>query len=159
MKIFFAPFAKALLRKSISDRPLFQRGRKVGILRKLLFILTLLITPCFSAQDEYSFVAPEQQQRFESLTSELRCLVCQNQTLAESNASLAVDLRQQVYQKILQGHSDKEIVEYLVARYGSFILYRPPLDWRTAGLWFGPFLFLMAGMGYLIYYIKKTQRD
>jgi len=112
----------------------------------------------FAAADYYTFDSPEQQQRFTTLTSELRCLVCQNQNLAESNAPLANDLRTQIYQKVLTGQSDKQIIDYLVARYGNFVLYRPPLNFSTFGLWFGPFILLLVGIAYLIYYLKREHR-
>ena len=77
-----------------------------------------------------------------TLAAELRCLVCQNQTLADSNAPLAEDLRNQVREKMRRGASDSEIVDYMVARYGDFVLYRPPLKLTTLLLWFGPLLLL-----------------
>lgn len=131
-------------------------------MKRLVIILILFILPnCYllAAEDYYQFSNAEQQQRFQSLTTELRCLVCQNQNLAESNAGLAVDLRNQVYQKIQQGQSNKEIVSYLVSRYGDFILYRPPMNNLTFILWLGPFIFLLCGITYLIYYIVKRQRE
>jgi len=88
---------------------------------------------------------PVIEQRVMTLASELRCLVCQNQTLADSNAPLAEDLRNQVREKMRQGASDSEIVDYMVARYGDFVLYRPPLKLTTALLWFGPLLLLAGG--------------
>ncbi len=111
----------------------------------LLFPITL-----FAAEDFYPFTSLAQQDQFRSLTMNLRCLVCQNQNLAESNAPLAADLRAQIYQQVSQGKSDQVIVNYLVARYGNFILYRPPLDLATAVLWIGPFLFLLIGVGFVI---------
>ena len=88
---------------------------------------------------------PVLEQRVTALASELRCLVCQNQTLADSNAPLAEDLRNQVREKMRRGASDSEIVDYMVARYGDFVLYRPPLKLSTVLLWFGPLLLLAAG--------------
>lgn len=126
-------------------------------MRKFLIILFLFAVPCFAAEDFYSFAKPEDQQRFESLTVGLRCLVCQNQNIAESNASLASDLRDQVYRQIQKGQSDKEIIDYLVSRYGDFILYNPPMKASTVGLWVAPFLLLIIGVGYLIYYIRKER--
>lgn len=122
-----------------------------------LFFLCCLVSKTFAAQDLYHFDQPAQQYRFDNLTTELRCLVCQNQNLAESNAALANDLRDQIYQQILKGQTDKQIVNYLVSRYGDFILYRPPINLATLGLWFGPLLLLMMGLGYLFYYVKKTE--
>jgi len=81
---------------------------------------------------------PALEARMFRVTSELRCLVCQNQTIADSNAGLAVDLRREARELIAQGRSDAEIVDYMTARYGDFVLYRPPLKGTTAMLWFGP---------------------
>jgi len=131
-------------------------------MRKLLLFLLILIAPFYqaiAAEDYYHFTTPQQQQRFESLTAELRCLVCQNQNLAESNAALATDLRNQIYQQVQHGLSDKQIVDYLVARYGDFILYRPPLNIETIGLWFGPFLILIMGVSYLIFYLQRNKKQ
>ena len=88
---------------------------------------------------------PATESRLRSLADELRCLVCQNQTIADSNADLAVDLRREVRAQILQGKSDSDIKNYLVARYGDFVLYKPPMQWKTALLWFGPLALLAAG--------------
>ena len=123
------------------------------------FFLFCLISNTQAAQDFYHFDQPSQQQRFDSLTTELRCLVCQNQNLAESNAALATDLRGQIYQQILKGQSNKQIIDYLVSRYGDFILYRPPVNVATLGLWFGPLLLLIVGLGYLFYYLKRNMRS
>ncbi|HET8584095.1 MAG TPA: cytochrome c-type biogenesis protein [Casimicrobiaceae bacterium] len=88
---------------------------------------------------------PALDARLKSLESELRCLVCQNQTLAESNAPLAEDLRREVRELALSGKNDDEIRAYLVARYGDFVLYKPPVEPVTYLLWFGPFLLLAGG--------------
>lgn len=88
---------------------------------------------------------PESDRRLRALSAELRCLVCQNQTLADSNAELAVDLRRQVEAMIARGDSDAQIKTYLVDRYGDFVLYRPPVQGNTALLWFGPFALLVIG--------------
>ena len=85
-------------------------------------------------------------QRYQTLIHELRCLVCQNQSIAESNAPLAQDLREQGASQMAAGRSDDEIRDYLTARYGDFVLYRPPLRWRTALLWLGPFLLAVLGL-------------
>ena len=123
----------------------------------LIIVLSLLCFPLFAAEDFYQFQSQQDKQRFHSLTSELRCLVCQNQTIAESNASLAVDLRSQIFEKIQQGQSNQTIRDYLVARYGNFILYQPPLNGATFGLWFGPILLLLFGIMYLLYYIRVNR--
>lgn len=84
-----------------------------------------------------------------AVSEQLRCLVCQNQTIADSHADLAIDLRNQVREKIQQGMSDQDIYVYMVARYGDFVLYRPPLKNTTWLLWFGPFLFMVGGLVFL----------
>jgi cytochrome c-type biogenesis protein CcmH len=127
-------------------------------MKKWLWILLLIITPCLAAEDIYQFTTPEQQTRFEVLTTQLRCLVCQNQNIAESNAPLAADLREQIYQHIRHGQSNQQIVDYLVARYGDFILYRPPFNLQTMCLWLAPFLLLLMGLSYLFYYLWKMRR-
>lgn len=86
-----------------------------------------------------------EQDRLKKLSEELRCLVCQNQTLADSNAELAVDLRRQVESMINAGRSDREIRDYMVQRYGDFVLYRPPVQSNTLALWLGPFAMLAGG--------------
>lgn len=104
----------------------------------------------FSAATEVrSFADPEQQHRFENLVKDLRCLVCQNQSLADSDADLAKDLRDEVYQIILSGKSDQEAVKFLVDRYGDFVLYRPPFSSLTLMLWIGPLLFVLAGLVFI----------
>ena len=131
-------------------------------MKKLIFFLSILILPCsvlFSAGDYYQFSTPAQQQRFETLTGQLRCLVCQNQNLSSSNAPLAEDLRNQVFQQIQQGQSDKQIIDYLIARYGDFVLYRPPFNIMTIGLWLGPFVLLIIGISCLILYIKRREQN
>ncbi|MDI9818589.1 cytochrome c-type biogenesis protein CcmH [Tatlockia sp. PL877] len=112
-----------------------------GLLLGLLFLPTV-----FAANTIYPFETARQEAQFSHLLKELRCLVCQNQDLADSNASLAKDLRQQVYQFVREGKSDSEIIGYLTDRYGDFILFKPPVKPLTALLWFGPALFLLAGL-------------
>jgi cytochrome c-type biogenesis protein CcmH len=91
------------------------------------------------------------------MIDELRCLVCQNQNLADSNAELAQDLRQEVYDMIQQGASDQEIIDFMVARYGDFVLYRPPLKSTTLILWIGPFVILGIGVLVLLFHIRKRR--
>jgi cytochrome c-type biogenesis protein CcmH len=127
----------------------------------IIFILGLMpIGSLLCAEDYYHFTSSQNETRFSALTNELRCLVCQNQNLAESNAPLASDLRQQIYNKIESGQSNQEIIDYLVTRYSSFILYKPPFNFATIVLWFGPISILLASIAYLLYYLKKnSQRD
>ena len=107
-------------------------------MRASLLALALLVGPAW-AQD------PALEKRVTGLAHELRCLVCQNQTLADSNAPLAVDLRNQIREQLAQGASEREVVDFMVARYGDFVLYRPPLKASTLALWIGPFVLLLAG--------------
>ena len=95
--------------------------------------------------------------RVMELAGELRCLVCQNQSLAESNAGLAVDLRNQIREQLARGASEREVVDFMVARYGDFVLYRPPLKASTFLLRFGPFVLLIAGIYVLIRRIRRQR--
>ena len=92
------------------------------------------------------------------IAAELRCLVCQNQTIADSNAGLAVDLRNQVREMLARGQSDKQIIDYMTARYGDFVLYRPPLKSTTALLWFGPAALLFGGVVTLFFVLRRRSR-
>ena len=101
---------------------------------------------------------PALEARMVRITSELRCLVCQNQTIADSNASLAVDLRREARALIRQGKSDAEVIDYMTARYGDFVLYRPPLRATTLLLWFGPALMLVLGGAVLVIVLRRRSR-
>ena len=119
---------------------------KVSI-RSLLLLLLLTTSTVPHAEDTvYKFKDNLQEQRYQDLINELRCLVCQNQTLADSNAELAQDLRHEVYEMIVKGGSDDTIIEFLVNRYGDFVLYRPPLKQTTWILWFGPLLMMVFAL-------------
>ena len=100
---------------------------------------------------------PAVEQRQVKLSQELRCLVCQNETLADSRADLAEDLRREIREQIKAGKSDKEIIAFLTERYGQFILYRPRVTPTTYVLWFGPFVLLLAGLAVLFRYIKQRR--
>lgn len=100
---------------------------------------------------------PVLEQRLQALAGELRCLVCQNESLAASRADLAVDLRNQIRERMRQGQSNEEIVGYLVSRYGDFVLYRPPFKLTTALLWLGPLLLLVAGLATLFYRLSRRR--
>lgn len=93
-----------------------------------------------------------------ALSDELRCLVCQNQTLADSHADLAIDLRNQVRDKLAAGMSEREVIDFMVARYGDFVLYKPPLHARTWLLWFGPFLLLGIGLTTALMLVRRKGR-
>ncbi|MCA1853590.1 MAG: cytochrome c-type biogenesis protein CcmH [Beggiatoa sp.] len=115
-------------------------------------LLMVLLRPALAADPAvFRFEDAGSEARFQALTQELRCLVCQNQSLADSHAELAGDLRREVHEMIKAGKEDREIIDFLVRRYGDFVLYRPPLDPRTAALWLGPIgLLVLAGLvGYI----------
>jgi cytochrome c-type biogenesis protein CcmH len=104
---------------------------------------------CAMAQD------PALERRVTDLAHELRCLVCQNQTLADSSAPLAVDLRNQIREQLAAGKSERDVVDFMVARYGDFVLYRPPLKASTVLLWVGPFAFLVIGFFVLARFLRR----
>ena len=119
-------------------------------MRALLFAVFLLFSlPGISSEST--------EQRIRQLEEKLRCLVCQNQSLADSSAELAGDLRKQVRDQVAAGRSDDEIVGYLVQRYGDFVLYEPPFKATTALLWVGPFLLLAAAAGFLIVAVRRRR--
>src|SRR5262245_27932838 len=105
----------------------------------LMLIATVLARSSFAQED------PNLERRVTNLAHELRCLVCQNQTLADSHAPLAVDLRNQIREQLKAGKSEREITDFMVQRYGDFVLYRPPFKASTVALWTGPFLLLALG--------------
>lgn len=106
-----------------------------------------------------SFETPEQEDRYNKLIAELRCLVCQNQNLADSNSELAVDLRRKTYEMVKLDKSEREIADYMVDRYGEFVLYRPPFNRNTMLLWVGPFIILLIGLSLLIRTIRRRRDD
>jgi cytochrome c-type biogenesis protein CcmH len=122
----------------------------------------LLFACVVAAGDAVPTVAdPVTNKRAVHLAEQLRCLVCQNQSIADSNAELAVDLRRQINEQIAQGRSDSEIVDFMVQRYGEFVLYRPPFNAVTLLLWLGPVLLFAGGLAALIYNVRRrrAQRD
>jgi len=128
------------------------------VLRVLRFVLLAATASSAVAKEAAPAAAdPALEQRVMTLAEQLRCLVCQNQTLADSNAPLAEDLRNQVREKMRRGASDSEIVDYMVARYGDFVLYRPPFKLTTVLLWFGPLLLLAAGFVVLLRRILRRR--
>jgi cytochrome c-type biogenesis protein CcmH len=123
-------------------------ARLVAALAVVVAVLTPLSWAQSPAQKPAPPIAAENpalEKRVAGLSHELRCLVCQNQSLAESNAPLAVDLRNQIREQLAGGASEGEVREFMVARYGDFVLYRPPLKATTLALWIGPFVLLVAG--------------
>ena len=130
------------------------------IVPKFLLVVYLILGNFTYANDEpVVFENKNLEGRYYLLIEEIRCLVCQNQSLADSNAPLAQDLRNEVFKMIQTNKSNNEIMEFLVERYGDFVLYRPPLKKNTWLLWFGPFLFLSVGFIVAILIIKKQPRE
>jgi cytochrome c-type biogenesis protein CcmH len=124
----------------------------------LLIALSLAAAQCRAQEAPPEFADAAEQERYESLLRELRCLVCQNQSLAESTAPLALDLRVEVLKRVRAGMAREEIIEFLVARYGDFVLYRPPLKHTTWILWFGPFL-LLAIAAAVVLHIAANRKN
>ncbi len=127
-------------------------------MRVALLVLLLSLAGFACAKEATPLAAdPAVEKRLDSIAEELRCLVCQNESLAASRADLAADLRREIREMIKAGRSDKEIKDYLVARYGDFVLYRPPLKTTTILLWFGPFLLLIGGVAVLLAYLRRRK--
>jgi cytochrome c-type biogenesis protein CcmH len=126
---------------------------------KLWLNVLLLIIPIQGFAVDYRQLAdPEQQKTYELINSELRCLVCQNQTIADSNAELAADLRRQVFEMLQQGKSKDDIIQFMTDRYGDFVLYNPPLKTKTAVLWLGPVAFLVTGFAMIFWFIRRKKK-
>jgi cytochrome c-type biogenesis protein CcmH len=128
-------------------------------MRQLLlpFLLLCCLVTVVAKEAQPSAADPELEKRVNNLAKELRCLVCQNETLADSRADLAEDLRREIRAQMRAGKSDKEVIEFLTARYGQFVLYRPPVQPTTYLLWFGPFVLLLGGLLILFRYIKQRR--
>ncbi len=118
-------------------------------MKQVVIALMLAMAMNSQAVEIRQFDDPAKQQSYENLVKELRCLVCQNQSLADSDADLAKDLRDEVYKIIQSGKSEQEAVKFLVDRYGDFVLYNPPLKPTTSLLWLGPFVLLLGGLLFL----------
>jgi len=130
------------------------------MLRHLALALLLLCVGAVSAQaiEPLPFKDHAEELRFQHLTTQLRCPMCQNETLADSNAPIAHDLRKQIFQLMQHGSSDAEIKQYLVTRYSNFVLYDPPVAPYTWLLWFGPLLILLIGAGVVVVTIRRRGR-
>ncbi|MFB9152368.1 cytochrome c-type biogenesis protein [Vibrio gallaecicus] len=125
-------------------------------------LLALLATFAISltataAIEVYEFDTLDQEQQFKDLSNTLRCPKCQNNTIGDSNAELAQDLRQKVYEMTKKGQSEQEIIDYMIARYGNFVTYNPPLTLATSILWVGPFSVIILGFGLIILRSRKTK--
>lgn len=116
-------------------------------LLSIIVVLGLLLPTAYAAApiDELEFADAEQKARYRKLTDELRCPKCPNTNLSGSDAPIAANLRAEIHEQITEGRSDAEIIDFMTARYGDFVLYRPPLNFGTAFLWFGPLVLLVAG--------------
>ncbi|MBB1519681.1 cytochrome c-type biogenesis protein [Aquipseudomonas guryensis] len=121
-----------------------------------------LVGMSWAAIDTYQFKDEAERERFRTLTAELRCPKCQNQNIADSNAPIATDLRREIFRMLEEGKSNAEIVDFLVLRYGDFVLYKPPVDTRTYLLWYGPFALLglgVFGLGVLVLRRRKVENN
>lgn len=114
------------------------------------------LAPAWAAIDVYQFNNDEHRLRFQNLTNELRCPKCQNQNLADSNAPIAQDLRKKIYGMLAEQRTDQEIVDYMLARYGDFVLYQPRLDSKTYLLWFGPGVLFIIGILVVFFITRKN---
>lgn len=131
------------------------------VLKIFIALLSLWLASVAIAQSasSYEFKSPTQQQQFQQLTEQLRCLVCQNESLWDSNAPLAKDLRGEVYQQVISGKSNDEIKQYLVARYGQFILFKPAFTMANLLLWIVPFLLLIAGLVFVVFIVLRARKN
>ena len=133
--------------------------RPIPLKALLLALLLGVASPGIAAKEATPAAEdPALEAKLMDIAVELRCLVCQNQTIADSNADLAVDLRNQVRQMLREGKSQREILDYMTARYGDFVLYRPPVKGTTMLLWFGPLLALVAGVAVLVLVLRRRSR-
>lgn len=130
------------------------------MVRKLLtaVVLALCCLPALAGEAPTVAEDPVLETRVQALAEVLRCLVCQNQNLADSHAELAIDLKNQVREMLRQGKTEKEVIDYLVQRYGDFVLYRPPVKGTTWLLWGGPFVLFGGGLGMLFFNLKRRRK-
>ncbi len=123
----------------------------------ILLLLAICFAPSSIAKEAQPNEDPQIEQRMRVLTEQLRCLVCQNETLADSRADLAEDLRKEIREQMKAGKSDQEIIAFLTQRYGDFVLYKPPVKSTTYLLWFGPFALLIVGTAALFRFVKRRR--
>ncbi len=128
---------------------------------KSLFLIFLLSFSLYvnAGVESHEFANEQQREDYASLVSELRCLVCQNQTIGDSNAELAADLRRQVYEMLQKGQSKEVILQFMTDRYGDFVLYNPPFKIKTGLLWLGPIAFLVVGLTAVVMVIKRRKAN
>jgi cytochrome c-type biogenesis protein CcmH len=125
-----------------------------------LLFFVLGMTTLYAIKIEFhDFKNKQQEQLYLALIAELRCVQCQNQNLAESNAELAGDMREKVYEIVLKGGSRNDVVKYMTDRYGDFVLYKPPFKMKTLLLWFGPAILLLLSLYYLLKRIRQQERQ
>ncbi|MDE2092020.1 MAG: cytochrome c-type biogenesis protein CcmH [Gammaproteobacteria bacterium] len=127
-------------------------------MRYIALLMLLITVPALAVDSEPALPNATLQQRYETLTHQFRCLVCQNETIAESNAGLAADLRTQVREQLIAGKSDEQIKQYMVARYGDFVLFKPPWQPNTWLLWAGPLLLLGIGALVVITVVRRKSQ-
>ena len=132
---------------------------KRSVIYSFLLVFILSSLPIQARVAAYEFDTPDQEAAYKEMVNELRCLVCQNQNIADSNAELAQDLKRKTYEMVMQGKDKNEIADFMVQRYGDFVLYRPPVSNTTLLLWSGPFIIFVIGIIVLIRVIKSKQRD
>jgi cytochrome c-type biogenesis protein CcmH len=129
-------------------------------MRAILAAVLFAFAACaFGQSAELAKPDPVVEERLKRLADELRCLVCQNQTIADSSAPLALDLRNQIRAQIALGRSDDQIRDYMVQRYGDFVLYRPPFKATTAVLWLGPLLLIALGAGIFVGVVRRRRAE
>nr|WP_086941079.1 cytochrome c-type biogenesis protein [Thaumasiovibrio occultus] len=130
-------------------------------MRNLLFAMTLILSLTLQASsiDAYEFDDPKMERTFHELNKTLRCPKCQNNSIGDSNAELAQDLRQKVYVMLKDGQDEDEIVDFMVARYGNFVTYDPPITAGTLILWLAPLLTISAGIGMMVFRLKRAKRQ
>ena len=119
----------------------------------------LVVAQAHARFETHDFATPQMEQDYNVLVAELRCLVCQNQNLADSNAELAQDMRLKVYKLLSEGNTRDEVVDYMVTRYGDFVMYRPPVKPSTFLLWFGPLIFFVIAAIVVISYVRRKKVD
>ena len=140
------------------------QGPRLAVLAGCVTLAALLLQPAqastaAAAVPAASVALPaELELRVQKLAAQLRCLVCQNQTIADSNADLAVDLKRQVREMLVRGASDREVIDFMTARYGDFVLYRPPVKGSTALLWFGPAVLLVGALGVFVLILRRRAK-
>ena len=130
-------------------------------MRKFLLILWLILMlphQVMTAIDVYDFPSEGERKRYQKFLEELRCPKCKNNNLAGTNSEIAVDLRRELHKMVLEGKTDEEIIDFMVSRYGDFVLYRPPVQGNTIALWAGPGVFLLIGLSAIAWIVLRRRR-